>query len=51
MVSDKWRALQNIGGIGNVSFIPPKGVDDVDPLAFDTGITYQLMKHIINLFK
>eukprot|EP00026_Physarum_polycephalum_P009092 Phypoly_transcript_09203.p1 GENE.Phypoly_transcript_09203~~Phypoly_transcript_09203.p1 ORF type:complete len:394 (+),score=45.37 Phypoly_transcript_09203:240-1421(+) len=32
----KWRALQNIGGIGNVTFIPPKGVEG-DPIAFDTG--------------
>ncbi len=33
---DKWRALQNIGGIGNVSVVPPGG--DVDGVrAFDTG--------------
>lgn len=31
-----WRALQNIGGIGNVTFAPPIDVD-AQPLAFDTG--------------
>lgn len=40
--ADKWRALQNIGGIGNVSFIPPKGVE-ADPLAFDTGLQHEFM--------
>jgi anhydro-N-acetylmuramic acid kinase len=31
-----WRALQNIGGIGNVSVVPPGGARK-DVLAFDTG--------------
>ena len=33
---DEWRALQNIGGIGNVTVVPPGGqIDGVR--AFDTG--------------
>ncbi len=34
--SAKWRALQNIGGIGNVSVVPPGG-DLTGVRAFDTG--------------
>jgi len=33
---DQWRALQNIGGIGNVTIVPPNG-DLTGVRAFDTG--------------
>jgi anhydro-N-acetylmuramic acid kinase len=33
-----WRALQNIGGIGNVTLVPPRSLGDTEPVrAFDTG--------------
>jgi anhydro-N-acetylmuramic acid kinase len=41
--AERWRALQNLGGIGNVTVVPPRGASDAgrDPLegvrAFDTG--------------
>ncbi len=34
--SDRWRALQNLGGIGNVTVVPPGGVPG-SVRAFDTG--------------
>jgi anhydro-N-acetylmuramic acid kinase len=34
---DAWRALQNLGGIGNVSVVPPGGVPLDAVRAFDTG--------------
>lgn len=32
-----WRAVQNIGGMGNVTFLPPLSDQETDPVCFDTG--------------
>lgn len=32
-----WRAVQNIGGMGNVTFLPPLSDTTHGPMAFDTG--------------
>lgn len=33
----KWRAIQNIGGMGNVTFLPPLSDTKHQPIALDTG--------------
>ncbi len=32
-----WRAVQNVGGMGNVTFLPPLSDTENVPVAFDTG--------------
>jgi anhydro-N-acetylmuramic acid kinase len=34
----KWRAIQNIGGMGNVTFLPPLSDSQSELIAFDTGV-------------
>ena len=33
----KWRAIQNIGGMGNVTFLPPLQDEGAEAISFDTG--------------
>ena len=33
----KWRAIQNIGGMGNVTFLPPLQDERAQAISFDTG--------------
>ena len=45
---DGWRALQNLGGIGNVTVVPPRGID-LPALAFDTGPACGVIDRVVNL--
>ena len=35
--ASSYRAVQNLGGIGNVAYLPPTSDDTTTPMAFDTG--------------
>ena len=47
---DTWRALQNIGGIGNVTVVPPNGAND-GVRAFDTGPGASVIDRVVRLLR
>ena len=47
---DQWRALQNIGGIGNVTIVPPGGSTDASR-AFDTGPGVSVVDGVVRLLR
>jgi anhydro-N-acetylmuramic acid kinase len=47
---DHWRALQNIGGIGNVTVVPPGG-DASGVRAFDTGPGVAVIDAVVRLLR
>jgi len=47
---DRWRALQNIGGIGNVTIVPPGGALE-GVRAFDTGPGVAVIDGVVRLLR
>lgn len=45
----QWRAVQNIGGIGNVTLLPPLSDPNADMIAFDTGPGNALLDTLVNI--
>ncbi len=48
--TDHWRALQNIGGIGNVTVVPPNGACD-GVRAFDTGPGASVIDRVVRALR
>lgn len=48
--ADHWRALQNIGGIGNVTVVPPNGVFE-GVRAFDTGPGASVIDRVVRALR
>ncbi len=46
--ADGWRALQNLGGIGNLTVVPPLGSSG-DAIAFDTGPACGVIDRVVTL--
>jgi anhydro-N-acetylmuramic acid kinase len=47
---DDWRALQNVGGIGNVTVVPPRG-EQSGVRAFDTGPGVAVIDGVVRLLR
>ncbi len=44
-----YRAIQNMGGLGNVAYLPPISDDETPPMAFDTGPANVLIDVLMTL--